>query len=291
MQEKSSIYDMKRQKYIHKLFNILLIFVLFSGYNAGITKEWEMDDRKNLIKNNNVPVYSYKVIKRYPHDTDAFTQGLILQNGYLYEGTGLRGKSSLKKIQLETGKVLKQHQLDQDFFGEGITILGDLIYQLTYTSNIGFIYNLESFAVNRTFKYSSQGWGLTTDGQHLIMSNGTAFLSFHDPDTFRMIRKLLVKDTENEVGYLNELEYIDNKIYANIWQTEVIAIISPDSGDITAWIDLSGINPDPVKYPYPMNGIAYNGKTGRLIITGKCWPELYEIELQPIEHGRKLFLR
>jgi glutamine cyclotransferase len=228
-----------------------------------------------------IPVYSYNIVNTYPHDRDAFTEGLVFEDGFLYEGTGLYGNSSLRKVELETGNVLQIRELSAQFFGEGITIYGDKIIQLTWQSNIGFVYDKNSFELLQEFNYSTEGWGITHDGTRLIMSDGTSTLHFLDPQTFEEIGQLEVFDDHGPVTKLNELEYVQGEIYANVWQTDRIARISPDTGRVVGWVDLEGLltaedRSEPVDV---LNGIAYDADTDRLFVTGKLWPKLFEIKL------------
>ncbi|HYF62654.1 MAG TPA: glutaminyl-peptide cyclotransferase [Herpetosiphonaceae bacterium] len=227
------------------------------------------------------PVLSYKVINTYPHDPTAFTQGLEIDDGVLYEGTGLEGQSTLRTVDLETGAVLKLHKLPDTVFGEGITVYGDTIVQLTWQSGIGYVYDRASFALRREWQYPTEGWGLTNDGQRLIMSDGTAQLSFRDLETMEEIGRVEVRADGQPVPMLNELEFIDGKVYANIWQTDRIAQIDPASGQVVAWIDLSGLlSEEDRRQPVDvLNGIAYDASADRLFVTGKLWPKLFEIEL------------
>lgn len=227
-----------------------------------------------------VPVsYGYEVVKVYPHDENAFTQGLIIENGVLYEGTGLYGSSSLRRVDLETGKVLQIFDLPDQFFGEGITVFGDKIIQLTWRSEKGFVYDRSSFELLREFDYPTEGWGITYDGDRLIMSDGTSTLYFLDPETFEAVGQVEVRD-EVPVTNLNELEYINGKVYANIWHEDTIAIINPDNGKVTGWIDLTGINEqDNLDSSRVLNGIAYDAEGDRLFVTGKMWSQLFQIEL------------
>jgi glutamine cyclotransferase len=239
--------------------------------------------RERALGQTAIPVYGFKVVQTYPHSTGYFTEGLTVRDGVVYEGTGLYGESRLLQYDLATGRVIHELPLDKHLFGEGVTLLNDTIYQLTYISNIGFTYDRASFKPTGTFRFPTQGWGLTTDGKYLIMSDGSSAIQFLDPKTFNIERSIFVSDNVGPVGFLNELEYADGKLYANIWETNVIAIIAPDTGRIIGWIDLAGLNPDPkvLQDPFVPNGIAYNEATGRLIVTGKTWPALYEIELIP----------
>lgn len=226
------------------------------------------------------PVYSFEVVATYPHDTKAFTQGLFYQDGVLYESTGQYGESSLRRVDLETGEVLARADLEARYFGEGIAPYRDGIVMLTWRSQTGFVYDRDTFERLRTFRYSGEGWGLTFDGAHLIMSDGTSTLRFLDPETFEETRRLTVRDARGPVGNLNELEYIDGKVYANIWRTDRLAIISPQTGEVTAWVDLRGLLPPALRAGADvLNGIAYDAEGDRLFVTGKLWPTLYEIRL------------
>jgi glutamine cyclotransferase len=234
-----------------------------------------------LLNNRSVPVnYTYEVVKVYPHDQNAFTQGLVIEKGVLYESTGLYGNSTLRRVDLETGNVLQIYALPPEFFGEGITVFGDNIIQLTWQSHKGFVYDKHSFALLREFSYPTEGWGITNDGNQLIMSDGTANLYFLDPETFQKVGQVEVRDGNASVTYLNELEYINGEVYANIWLTDKIAIINPHTGQVKAWIDLTGIytpeNSDPNNV---LNGIAYDAEGDRLFVTGKRWSQLFEIKV------------
>ncbi|MCC9076139.1 glutaminyl-peptide cyclotransferase [Litorilinea aerophila] len=229
------------------------------------------------------PVYGYRVVNVYPHDPNAFTQGLVFFDGFLYEGTGLRGRSSLRKVELESGQVLQQVDLPDQYFGEGIALWEDRIFQLTWQARVGFVYDRESFSLLEEFAYATEGWGLTQDGTHLIMSDGTANLYFLEPTTLEVVRQVEVRDGAQPVTRLNELEYVEGEIYANIWQTDRIARIDPASGQVVAWVDLAGLLP-PADRGQPvdvLNGIAYDSEAKRLFVTGKLWPKLFEIELIP----------
>jgi len=228
-----------------------------------------------------IPVYTYNIVNTYPHDRNAFTQGLVFEDGVLYEGTGLLGRSTLRRVELETGEILQVHELPAQFFGEGITIYGNKIIQLTWQSNIGFVYDKNSFELLQEFNYSTEGWGITHDGERLIMSDGTSILHFLDPQTFEEIGQLEVFDDDGPVTRLNELEYIQGEIYANVWQTDRVARIAPGTGRVIGWVELGGLltaedRSEPVDV---LNGIAYDAETDRLFVTGKLWPKLFEIEL------------
>jgi glutamine cyclotransferase len=227
------------------------------------------------------PVYGYEVVNVYPHDRDAFTQGLLFRDGVLYESTGLNGRSSLRKVQLETGKVLQQISVEARYFAEGLTDWGSRLVQLTWETNVGFVYDLASFKRLQTFSYTGQGWGLARDARRLIMSDGTATLRFLDPQTFAVTRRVQVSDGGVPVRELNELEFIDGQIYANVWQTDRIAIIAPDTGRVTGWINLAGLLPaSAVASVDVLNGIAWDAQRRRLFVTGKLWPSLFEIRIR-----------
>jgi glutaminyl-peptide cyclotransferase len=226
--------------------------------------------------------YSYRIVNIYPHDPNAFTQGLFWEKGFLYEGTGLEGRSSLRKVELQTGKVLQNYNLPAQYFGEGITIFDDFIVQLTYKSGVGFVYDKETFTPLRQFNYSTEGWGLTNNGRQLIMSDGTDNLYFLDSQTFKTVSRVKVTYAGSLVWRINELEYIDGSIYANIWQTDTLVIISPQTGRVTGRIDLGGLlSKEQLKGADVLNGIAYDSEKKRLFVTGKLWPSLFEIELIP----------
>ena len=225
------------------------------------------------------PVYGYRIVNTYPHDSNAFTEGLVYSGGFLYEGTGLNGHSTLRRIELQTGAVLQNVSLPPEYFGEGIAIVDHRIYQLTYQSEIGFIYNRTTFSLLGKFTYSTEGWGLTYDGSRLIMSDGSSTLYFLDPSTLEKVGQVSVTDG-TPVTNLNELEYVNGKVYANVFLTNRIAIIDPSAGRVDSWIDLTGL-PEP-SHPdinSVLNGIAYDSVGGRLFVTGKNWSKLYEIKL------------
>ncbi len=227
------------------------------------------------------PVVGYRIVNTYPHDPSAFTQGLVFADGVLYEGTGLRGQSSLRKVDLRTGTILQVRQLPVRFFGEGITIYGNRVIQLTWRAKVGFVYHKQTFQLLDTFNYSTEGWGITHDGRSLIISDGTSTLYLLDPQTFREVGRLEVHTRDGPVSRLNELEYVQGEIYANIWKTDRIARISPQTGEVAGWIDLERLLKPEDRYRRidVLNGIAYDVKNDRLFVTGKLWPKLFEIEL------------
>jgi glutamine cyclotransferase len=223
-------------------------------------------------------IYTYKIIRVYPHDTNAFTEGLVFDNGILYESTG--ESSSLRRVDLESGVVQQEVNLLAEFFGEGLTVINDSLVQLTWQNHVGFVYDKATFDLRGNFTYSTEGWGLTYDNNHLIMSDGTSNLYFLDPITFQKTGQVTVHDGNTSVTNINELEYVNGDVYANIWLQQKIAIINPQNGQVKGWIDLSGIyqsnDPNAV-----LNGIAYDSQTDRLYVTGKDWPNLYQITITP----------
>jgi glutamine cyclotransferase len=226
------------------------------------------------------PLSGYQVVRAYPHDPKAFTQGLAFADGFLYEGTGQQGESTLRKVKLENGEVVQIRKLEDRYFGEGITLIGDTIVQLTWQSNVGFVYDRTSFERTRTFNYAGEGWGLAFDGTRLVMSDGTETLRFLDPKTLKETGRLVVKDGGRPVTQLNELEFVKGEIYANVWQSDRIARISPRTGDVTGWIDLRGLlTPQESANVDVLNGIAYDAAADRLFVTGKWWPKLFEIRV------------
>jgi len=228
-----------------------------------------------------IPVYSYCIVDTFPHDRGAYTQGLVYQEGVLYEGTGQYGRSTLRRVELETGRVLQLYALPPQYFGEGITTWGQRIIQLTWKNREGFVYDKTGFELLDTFRYSTEGWGITHDGTRLIMSDGTSTLHFWDPETLEEIGQVQVHDDHGPVARLNELEYVQGKVYANVWLTDRIAIIDPQTGQVTAWADLAGLlkPEDYTRQVDVLNGIAYDAAEDRLFVTGKWWPKLFEIDL------------
>jgi glutamine cyclotransferase len=228
-----------------------------------------------------IPVLTIEILKKYPHDPHAFTQGLEYFEGFLYESTGETGQSSVRKVDLESGRVVQKTDLDSEYFGEGLTIFRGKIYQLTWLSKTGFAYDLRSFRKLREFHYDGEGWGLAHDASNLILSDGTNRLRYLDPESFKMVRTLEVYAGKEAVTNLNELEYIENDIYANVWHSNRIARIDAHSGQVRAWIDFSPLASQEQKEPEAvLNGIAYDSARHRLFVTGKDWAHLFEIRVE-----------
>ena len=227
--------------------------------------------------------YTYRIVHAYPHDSNAFSQGLVYLSGHLYESTGLKGRSSLREEDLETGRILKYQAIPSRYFGEGLTNWGNTLVQLTWQAHTALVYDPNTFRFLRSFQYPYEGWGLTQDGKNLILSDGSSKLYFLDPTTFHEVRRITVTDHGSPIDQLNELEYIHSEIYANIWHQNRIARIAPATGNIVGWIDLTGLLP-PGSVTDPeavLNGIAYDSARDRLFVTGKLWPRIFEIKLVP----------
>lgn len=227
--------------------------------------------------------YGYQIVNAFPHDRAAFTQGLVFLDGALLETTGLTGQSSLRRVELATGRVLQRVELPTQYFGEGMTVIGQKIYQVTWQNRTGFVYDLATFAAGRTFTYEGEGWGLTTDGQALIMSDGTDTLRWLDPTTFQVTRTIHVTNDGRPLALLNELEWVSGEIWANVWQTDTVARIDPTSGRVTGLVDFSGLltPTDRIGDIDVLNGIAFDSVGGRIFVTGKNWPKLFEVRLVP----------
>ena len=222
----------------------------------------------------------YKIVATFPHDTTAFTQGLVFADGELYESTGLEGESTLRRVDLTTGKTLQRIEIPAKYFAEGLALVGDELLQLTWQNRLGFVYDRKTFKQKRTFPYKTEGWGIAYDGaSRLVMSDGSDTLFFLDPKTLAVAKTLRVQDAGRPVQNLNELEWIEGEIWANVWQTDRIARIAPNTGDVNAWIDLGSLYPRLQRTPPAdeLNGIAYDKATRRIFITGKKWPRLYQI--------------
>jgi glutamine cyclotransferase len=224
--------------------------------------------------------YTYRILKTYPHDTSAYTEGLLFADGCLYESTGEIGTSTLRRVELATGEVQQQVKLADAFYGEGLALVDGKLFQLTWRNHVGFVYDKETFALLGNFSYSTDGWGLTFDGKDLILSDGTDKLHFLDPASFQLTGQVSVHDGNTTIVDINELEYINGEVYANIWHTQTIAIINPHTGEVKGWIDLSGLY-QPKGLDDVLNGIAYDSQSSRLYVTGKDWPSVFEIEIVP----------
>ncbi len=228
-----------------------------------------------------IPVYTYNVVNTYPHDRNAYTQGLVFEDGVFFEGTGLRQHSSLRRVAMKTGEILQLRELPPHLFGEGVTVYGERIIQLTWQSNVGFVYDKSTFELLREFNYPTEGWGITFDGEYLIMSDGTPNLYLLHPETFETVHRVKVHDNRGTVNNLNELEYINGEVYANVFETNRIARINAKTGRVVGWINLSGLlsAEDRIQRVGVLNGIAWDDEHQRLFVTGKLWPKLFEIEL------------
>ncbi len=263
----SVLITIKNAGYLIKVFYPVLLYFSFSG----------------IAFSEEVVLYDYKVINTYPHDPTAFTQGLIFNEGVLYESTGNYGHSSLRKVELETGRVIQYKKIDDKFFAEGLALFKQQLIQLSWKKGTAFVYDKDSFDLIRTFDYAEEGWGLTTYNDQLIMSDGTSVLRFLDPKTFKQTSLISVSLHGRPVKHLNELEMVKGNIFANVWLTNHIVIISPQTGQVTAVVDLTGLPGSHASGSKAnvLNGIAYDPEGGRLFVTGKYWPKLFEIKLVP----------
>lgn len=270
----------------HALYAISIsLLICCQGCQAG--NETATDDLSSLkqkLVNAHIPEYRYEVISTHPHNHNYFTEGFEYDGTILYESTGLYGKSKLIKMNLATGQVLKEINLSAKYFAEGITVLNNQIFQLTYRERTGFVYNKETFALLKSFTVNSDGWGLTNNGSQLVMSNGSSTLNYIDPVTLKVTRSLNVTVDNQPVNYLNELEYIDGQIFANIWPSSLIVIIDPNTGKVTGWLDIKALNPKLLCKPAECiaNGIAYNSQDKTLLLTGKYWPTIYIVKISKI---------
>ena len=280
-------------------FYFIFIFVLLSLACSDEPARSNMNSIVNKTNTNavksssSVPIYTYEIVKTFPHDPNAFTEGLFFYNGFLYESTGQEGKSDLRKVEIETGKVIQQIKLQKDIFGEGTTVLNGKIYQLTWQSEKGFVYDAETFKLLREFTYQGDGWGLTNDGTNLYMTDSTHVIRVIDPETFKTIKTLVVlREDGKPLMQINELEYIKGEIWSNVWHSEdpnilgkpnYIARIDSNSGKLLGWIDLGGISPEDVRRDTEntLNGIAYDAANDRIFVTGKNWKNLFEIKVKP----------
>lgn len=259
-----------------------LFVCAFSGFSCNGGNGSTTSPSTNTNPNGKVPTYGYEVVTVYPHRMDAFTQGLEFRDGKLFESTGGEGESSLRLVALEDGKVLDKVDVPMPYFAEGLTLLNGRIYQLTWQNQVGFIYDATTLSKIGQFNYAGEGWGLTNDGQSLILSDGTDRIRFLDPGTFKVTKTIAVREGNRPIDSLNELEYINGEIYSNVWHQEVIAIINPQNGRINGWIDLKGLlSPGEVSdQEAVLNGIAYDAASQRTFVTGKLWPKLFEIRVK-----------
>jgi glutaminyl-peptide cyclotransferase len=278
---------------LYILLSLVFLFSTCSGTTNNANKPANNGNMNKPTSNSNVPsagvpVDTYEIVKTYNHDSGAFTQGLVIVNGFFYESDGEYGESTVRKVEVETGKVLQKKDLAEDYFAEGLTVLNDKVYQITWQENVAFQYDM-NFKLLKEFKYSGEGWGLTNDGTNLIMSDGTHVIRFINPENFETIRTVVVNDEKGRpLMKLNELEYIKGEIWANVWHSESIgkpnhiARINPQDGKLLGWIDLGGISPEDIKRDGEnvLNGIAYDAATDRIFVTGKKWKNLFEIKVK-----------
>ena len=277
-----NLYRYFRQMLIFKyIIFFIVIFVFGCGCSRSTSDANGTPSAQPSVQHESLN-YGYEVVEKYEHDPEAFTQGLVYFNGYLYEGTGLYGYSSVRKVDLATGKVIKQYDLPSRYFGEGITVFSNRLLQLTWQKGLMFAYEIDSFKSLAQYSYDTEGWGLTNDGSHLIMSDGTEVIYFRDPFSFEETGRLRVRDGEKVIKNLNELEFIGGEIWANVWQTDRIARINPNNGNVNGWINLAGLLSDEDRNGRRvdvLNGIAFDGLNQRIFVTGKWWPVLYEIKI------------
>jgi glutamine cyclotransferase len=258
----------------------LIWIALITGWVACKNKDSNTDGNGSSIPPNAPKPISYSIVGSFPHDTSSYTQGLMIYKGELYEGTGLEGKSRLMKVDLATGKILRDRKIDTSYFGEGITILNDTVYQLTWQNHVMLMYSLKDFKLLKEFPLSTDGWGITTDGRELIVSDGTSNLNFYEPGTFKQLRSVSITESGELVSNVNELEFIDGYVYANDYQTDRILKIDPVTGIVTGSIDFSKLGNE-VRAKYTVdyfNGIAYDAATKKIYVTGKLWPYVYEVQ-------------
>jgi glutaminyl-peptide cyclotransferase len=260
----------------NRLIRCLAVAFLLAAFGPSLPAQ-----SSHRIQPARPPEYTFKIVRTFPHDPNAFTQGLAYRDGFLYEGTGLNGRSSLRKIRLETGEVVQRIDLPPEYFGEGIALLKNKVVQLTWQSQTGFVYDLNTFHLLRQFSYAGEGWGLATDGRDLFMSDGTAQVRVLDAGTLAEKRRFTVHDGTTSIAELNELECVEGEIFANIWQSDRIARISPQTGEVVGWIDLKGLLSPIYRLETGalLNGIAYDSNRKRLFVTGKLWPSVFEIQL------------
>jgi glutaminyl-peptide cyclotransferase len=272
---------------MHRSWSVACCLMLVIAIGCPDDSTRSASDRPPPVVIPDSRVARFTIVKSWPHDPGAFTQGLEFERGHLYEGTGGEGKSELREVALETGDVVRMATLPQNVFGEGITVLGNRIYQLTWKSHKGYVYDLATFKRVSEFTYDGEGWGLANDGQSLIMSDGSARITFRDPSTFAVTRTVEVRDNARPVTQLNELEWVDGEIFANVWMTDSIVRINPQSGAVIGWVNLRGLfsESDRARYLQPgqaidvLNGIAWDESNRRLLVTGKWWPRIYQVTI------------
>jgi len=273
---------------MNKLFSaltILMLLALSACDNPSISASTGCGETASAVTSNDssADVYSFCIVNTYDHDSSAFTQGLVYHEGVFYEGTGLRGQSNIRKVEIETGDVLQTRDINAQFFGEGITLWNDQLLQLTWQAEKGFIYDRETFESQGEFSYPTEGWGITHDGIKLMMSDGSNAIFYLDPDTFDITSGVEVVENGQQINRLNELEYINGEIWANVWLTNNIVRIDPENGNVIGWLDLTGLKPtsDLNNRDAVLNGIAYDVENDRLFVTGKLWSKVFEIQLVP----------
>lgn len=275
---------MKKTRRVGRILRVVLGFALAGLLLSGAVQAHDAPEGSfgfSHLRTTRVPIASVEVVRTYPHDPGAFTQGLFFHRGFFFESTGLAGRSSLTRRDVATGKILDSVSLAGEYFGEGLVLFQDRIYQLTWQNETVFIYDARTFCLLRKLRYSGEGWGLTTDGRRLLMSNGTSTLTFRDPGSFKILRKIHAQDGETPVDRLNELEFVRGEIWANVFTTDLIVRISPKDGRVKGWIDLSVLRsylPAHASVDV-LNGIAWDAGSGRLFVTGKYWPYVFEIRL------------
>lgn len=271
------------QKSIMKYFLAicLLCLVACSGQKQNEMSNIPKYQEAQQTSNNNSNTYKAEILETFNHNPDYFTQGFEIHNGFIYEGTGLNGKSSLLKWDFKTGEVVKSVKLDDKYFGEGITVFKDKIFQITWTSGVCFVYDAKTFKKLKSFDYTGEGWGLTNDDKNLIMSDGTNMIKFLNPDNFSIVKTIAVTDNGAPINNLNELEYIDGEIWANIWMQSKIVVINPETGNITKWIDLSELMStlEAGEKADVLNGIAYDKQSKKIYLTGKNWKNVFSVKL------------
>src|SRR5215813_1219066 len=261
---------------------VLVAAVIIGVALFGANRSSRSDENNNVVPDVRARRIDYEVVNSYPHDPTSFTQGLLWHDGGLYESTGQYGQSKLRRLEFPSGRVLKEVNLSRELFGEGLALVNNRLIQLTWQSQRGFVYDLNTFKLEREFSYSTEGWGLTYDGKNLILSDGSSDLFYFDPQTFKTIRKMAVRMNGQPIEELNELEFIDGEIWSNVWQQDLILQIDPSSGTVKSFLDLKGIlaPSDKTGVENVLNGIAYDQASKRIFVTGKLWPRIFEIKIK-----------